>query len=161
MYSALLKQLDDLRLRTARFCRVALHLHSPDSKDWAILRGDLDKNKRERFFETEGATLYLKELYPHFDLVAVTDHMKCGYACRLSEASNGSNGCIVLPGMEINFKPDAALSCIRIHLIVFCQVIPVRKILLSYYRHQFHVMNGEQGKKTSTSRSRINRPGKR
>ncbi len=118
MYTELLKLLDDLKKRTARFRRVSLHLHSPDSKDWATLGGDITRNSREAFFADGGAASFLKELQPHLDLVAVTDHMKCGYACKLSEATSAKDDCIVLPGMEINFKPDAALGAIRIHLVV-------------------------------------------
>jgi len=118
MYTALLKTLEDLRQRTARFRRVSLHLHSPDSKDWASLGGDATKNNRQVFLADDGAARFLKELQPNWDLVAVTDHMKCGYACRLSEATSSKDDCIVLPGMELNFKPDAALGCIRIHLLV-------------------------------------------
>ena len=118
MYTSLLKTLEGLRQRTACFRRVSLHLHSPDSKDWATFGCDKAKNSREAFFAVDGKSLFLNELRPHFDLVAITDHMKCGYACSLSEDTFGKDACIVLPGMEINFKPDAALGGIRIHLIV-------------------------------------------
>jgi energy-coupling factor transporter ATP-binding protein EcfA2/DNA-directed RNA polymerase subunit F len=117
MYEALLTELEALRRRTARFRRVTLHLHSPDSKDWAR-GGDKEANSRDKFFEEGGASLFLSELRPHFDLVGVTDHMKCGYGCKLSQAAASDNECIVLPGMEVNFRPDAALGSIRIHLIV-------------------------------------------
>ncbi len=117
MYEELLNELDGLRLRTARFRRVTLHLHSPDSKDWAR-NGDKERNRKDKFFADGGTSLFLDELRPYFDMVGVTDHMKCGYACKLSEATTGADDCVVLPGMEVNFKPDAALGSIRIHLVV-------------------------------------------
>jgi ABC-type cobalamin/Fe3+-siderophores transport system ATPase subunit len=118
MYTGLLTQLEALRQRTARFRRVTLHLHSPDSHDWAKCVGDKAKNDRVKFIDSSGAELFLKELQPHFDLVSITDHMKCGYACQLSSTSSKYRDCVVLPGMEVNFRPDAALGIIRIHLIV-------------------------------------------
>lgn len=118
MYTALLERLDGLRLRTARFRKVALHLHSPDSHDWAQESGDPARNRRETYLCEKGESAFLGEINASYDLVAVTDHMKCGYACRLSDASHGSKDCVVLPGMEVNFKPDAALGCVRIHLVV-------------------------------------------
>lgn len=117
MYEKLLSDLDTLRQQTARFRRVTLHLHSPDSKDWAR-NGDKELNCKDKFFTDNGVVLFLNELRPHFDMVGVTDHMKCGYACKLSRATAGADDCIVLPGMEVNFKPDAALGAIRIHLVV-------------------------------------------
>ena len=117
MHEKLLLELDNLRLQTARFRRVTLHLHSPDSKDWAR-GGDKDANSRAKFLADGGESLFLNELRPHFDLVGVTDHMKCGYACKLTQATASDDDCIVLPGMEVNFRPDAALGSVRIHLIV-------------------------------------------
>ena len=117
MYEKLLSELDALRQQTARFRRVTLHLHSPDSKDWAR-SGDKELNRKDKFLADGGGPLFLDELRPHFDIVGVTDHMKCGYACDLSQATTGADDCIVLPGMEVNFKPDAALGSLRIHLVV-------------------------------------------
>lgn len=118
MYSDLLDRLNELRKRTARFRRVTLHLHSPDSHDWPNENGDATKNERGQFLDENGEALFINELKPQFDLVAVTDHMKCGYGCRLSEVTSPNDDCVVLPGMEVNFKPDAALGCLRIHLVV-------------------------------------------
>lgn len=117
MYEELLGKLDELRQQTARFRGVSLHLHSPDSKDWART-GDRERNRKDKFLAAGGESLFLDELRSHFDLVAITDHMKCGYSCKLSQATAGADDCIVLPGMEINFKPDAALGSTRIHLVV-------------------------------------------
>lgn len=79
MYSELIKKLDQLRLRTARFRRVALHLHSPESKDWATRGGDKDRNDKGKLLADGAEGVFMGELIPHFDLIAITDHMKCGY----------------------------------------------------------------------------------
>ena len=123
MHEKLLSELDALRQQTARFRRVSLHLHSPVSRDWAR-SGDKERNRKDKFLAAGGASLFLDELRPYFDMVAVTDHMKCGYACEVSQATVGADACIVLPGMEVNFKPDAALGSIRIHLVV---ILPQRR----------------------------------
>lgn len=63
-------------------------------------------------------TEFVQHLEEHFDLVAVTDHMKCEYAGHVSNATARSDGLIVLPGMEVNFRGEAALSLLRLHLLV-------------------------------------------
>ena len=118
MYSNLIKQLENLRRRTARFRKVTLHLHSPDSWDWAKGSVDKSKNAREQFLTKEGEKLFLKYIQEHFDMVGITDHMKCGYSCRLSSITKSEDECVILPGMEVNFKPDGALGVLRIHLTI-------------------------------------------
>lgn len=118
MYTELLRQLESLRLRTARFRRVALHLHSPDSYDWARGVCDPVRNVRSRFDGDAGAGLFMDELRPHLDLVSVTDHMRCGFATRLSTAAGVSDEFMVLPGMEVNFRLSPPLGFARIHLLV-------------------------------------------
>ena len=117
MYTALLQELDELRARTARFWRVALHVHSVNSHDWARNAPDPARNARNRFDGENGPTEFLVELSSHLDMAAITDHMRCEFACRLSEESNGKDDCVVLPGMEVNLIPEAALGVARIHLV--------------------------------------------
>ncbi len=116
-YQELLVILDELRKRTARFRRVALHVHSPDSHDWNR-SGDKELNGRECFLASNGETEFINALNKHFDLVVITDHMKCSYACRVSNASRNEKHFLVLPGMEVNLQPEAAISCSRLHLLV-------------------------------------------
>lgn len=118
-YDELLQRLYSLQQRTARFRRVVLHLHSPGSHDWGRGAGDAARNAPARFEGDDGERAFLAELKSHFDLVAVTDHMKCGLGSKLSRiAGESSDDFLVLPGMEVNFRPEAALGCSRIHLLV-------------------------------------------
>lgn len=116
-YDALLSILDVLRKRTSRFRRVAMHLHSPDSYDWNKT-GDRTRNDRNKLLAPGGEAAFITELKAHFDLVAITDHMKCSYASRVSKGTLGEDAFRVLPGMEVNVQPEAALSIVRLHLLV-------------------------------------------
>jgi ABC-type nitrate/sulfonate/bicarbonate transport system ATPase subunit len=115
-YSDLMRTLDDLRKRTSRFRRVALHLHSPDSHDWNKT-GDKAINDRTKLLAPGGEMDFIAALKPHFDLVVITDHMKCSYASRVSKATLVDDGFRVLPGMEVNFRPEAAMTTMRLHLL--------------------------------------------
>ncbi len=117
LYDELFKALNELRKRTARFHRVALHVHSPESYDWNRT-GDKIINARDKWTSENGETALIRELKKYFDLVAITDHMKCSYACSLSDACRQDEDFLILPGMEVNFQPEAAISSSRIHLLV-------------------------------------------
>ena len=84
MYRDLFAQIASLQERTARFRRVVLHLHSPDSHDWGRDKCDRAKNDRVTLMSSGGTGAFIGALRPCLDLVAVTDHMKCTYACNLS-----------------------------------------------------------------------------
>lgn len=80
MYNQLVNDLSELRKRTARFRRVALHLHSIDSHDWAKTKGaDRDLNSRDKFTGEQGRQAFADNLKEHLDLCSITDHMKCSY----------------------------------------------------------------------------------
>ena len=115
-YEDLLEALDELRKRTARFHRVALHLHSPESHDWNRT-GDKTLNDRKKFLASDGEIEFIKALKDNLDLIVVTDHMKCSYASRVSIASQSEKDFLILPGMEVNFQPEAAISCSRLHIL--------------------------------------------
>jgi ABC-type cobalamin/Fe3+-siderophores transport system ATPase subunit len=112
MFTPLLGELDGLRMQTARFRRVAVHMHSPDSHDWGT-GGDATRNARSRFDGDEGLAEFRTELEPHLDVVCITDHMKCGFATRLSRHSSQP---VVLPGMEVNLRIEP-LSFPRVHML--------------------------------------------
>jgi hypothetical protein len=103
-YDQFFKKLDELRKCTARFRRVALHLHSPDSHDWADQPCDKILNDRDMYLAENGEAKFIDVLKPHIDLTAITDHMKCGYASRVSRLSQKHGDFLVLPGMEFNRK---------------------------------------------------------
>lgn len=116
-YQDLFTTLDELRKRTARFRRVALHLHSPDSHDWNRT-GDKTLDYRNRLLAAGGEAEFISALNKHLDLVVITDHMKCSYASRVSNASRREKDFLVLPGMEVNFQSEAAIGCSRLHILV-------------------------------------------
>jgi DNA repair ATPase RecN len=95
---------------------VALHLHSPDSHDWNKA-GDKTLNDRSRLLTLGGEEEFIAALKKCFDLVVITDHMKCSYASRVSKATLSSDAFRVLPGMEVNFRPEAAMTTMRLHLL--------------------------------------------
>src|SRR5258708_33751339 len=91
---ALSSQLTQLRLRTARFRPVALHLHSPDSHDWPKRASNAERNHPSRFLCEDGASAFADELRPHVHLAAITDHMKCGFASRVSRHVGNDEKCL-------------------------------------------------------------------
>ena len=119
MYEELVRELNSLRKRTARFRRIALHLHSIDSHDWGKSQmADTSRNAKTQFEGESGRDLFIEKLKPHLDFLSVTDHMKCGYAVGLSHASiRDPDEFVVLPGMEVNFRLEAALGFARVHLL--------------------------------------------
>ena len=132
MYKDLIDELNVLRKRTARFRRVALHLHTIDSHDWAKAKGaDKELNSRDKYKGEEGRKIFAGKLKEQLDLCAITDHMKCGYATSLSNQIGDNDEFVVLPGMEVNFRPEAALGNLRIHLLV---ILPVGSIVEDFAR---------------------------
>jgi len=129
-YKDLFATLDELRKRTARFHRVAIHTHSPESHDWNRT-GDKTLNDREKFLAPGGEAEFINALKKYFDLVVVTDHMKCSYASRVCNTSRGQKDFLVLPGMEVTFQPEAAISCLRLHMLV---ILPERSTAESFSR---------------------------
>jgi energy-coupling factor transporter ATP-binding protein EcfA2 len=117
-YAELFHELARRRSCTAIFRRVALHLHSPDSWDWPRRDADSQKNAKTRFDGTAGAAAFAVELRRHLDLAAITDHMRCAFATQVSSQATAENDFAVLPGMEVNFRPEAAPASVRIHLLV-------------------------------------------
>lgn len=117
MYKSLLTDFDSLRKKTARFRRVALHVHSPDSWDWANKAPDATRNQHSRFKGEKGLKEFSSELRSHLDVVGITDHMKCSFATRLSSSVSTPDEFCVLPGMEVNLELASPLNFARIHLL--------------------------------------------
>jgi len=119
MFTEFVASLEPLRQRTARFRRVALHLHSPDSHhDWGSGASDKATNDPSRFAGDTGLDVFLGELRKSYDCVGVTDHMKCNFGTQLSSRTVGDHDFVVLPGMEVNFRLEPPLTFARIHLLV-------------------------------------------
>jgi len=139
MFTDLLKQLDERRKRTARFRRVALHLHSVDSHDWGTGKSDSAKNAKSRFQGPQGVAAFADELKSHLDLVAVTDHMRCGFATDLSQHVGTGGPFVVLPGIEVNFRGEAALGVTRIHLLCIYPEGTSAEICGRMFANQSHI----------------------
>lgn len=112
----LLAALSEKNKRIARFRRVGLHIHSPESHDWGT-HGDQDLNDRSAYQDVGGRKQFIDQLKDRFDLVAITDHMKCTYATTISKEGLDEEDFMVMPGMEVNLCPEAALGNLRLHLL--------------------------------------------
>jgi energy-coupling factor transporter ATP-binding protein EcfA2 len=109
-------ELDAQLAKTARFRRAAFHVHSIDSYDWGK-DGDSSTNDRSKF-EGEGQDAFLQQLIDAgLELVVITDHMRCAYACELAKRAEGRAGITVFPGMEVSCKADPGHGS-RIHFLV-------------------------------------------
>ncbi len=120
-YAEDLSEIKLARNRMSRFFKVALHCHSPLSKDWGS-RGSADQsiNNKDNFLPEgkEADFLQLTLERCKCDIIVVTDHMKCSYAERLVKHAGTSRQVVVLPGMEVNFHTSPALANVRLHIIV-------------------------------------------
>lgn len=130
-YNSLIDEIEKIRSDVAIFRKVILHSHSPDSPDYG--KSIISKGSKGKYINTEegyNKTLLGSKLH----MVAVTDHMKCGLACRLSESAV-SGGVCILPGMEINFRLPTPLDTSKLHLLVIfpekcsheqiCKILPL------------------------------------
>lgn len=84
-FQELLNSFEQLTEHSARFRRVVLHTHSPDSHDFGR-GGDPSVNDRQMLLDGGNEMVFIDQLQGSYDLVAITDHMKVGYACRLARA---------------------------------------------------------------------------
>jgi energy-coupling factor transporter ATP-binding protein EcfA2 len=119
-YRELERDMEAQLARTARFRRMAFHVHSPDSHDWGK-EADRERNARARFQGERGLDAFLDELAEHLDIVCVTDHMKSELACELSKRAEGRDDLdlVVFPGMEVSCRvPPGHTDAIHV-LVVF------------------------------------------
>ena len=89
-YASDMASLDSERCRTARFFHVALHCHSPASHDWPRAGCDPALNDKQTYLAEDGECAFIEKAQQqgHLDVLAITDHMKCGYAARLVGAGS-------------------------------------------------------------------------
>ena len=114
------RELEAQLANTARFRRMAFHVHSPDSHDWGR-DGDHETNDRARFQGRAGMDTYLDALAAHLDIVCITDHMKSGLACELSRRAQARADLdlVVFPGVEVSCRvPPGHADAIHV-LVVF------------------------------------------
>ena len=111
IYPDLLNKINELRKGIATFHKVVVHAHSPGGSGWRAGNiesfSDTGKWKKEEIAFIEG----LKN--GALDLLALTDHMKCGFACELSNADELNGKIVILPGMEVNFRPAPPFNHFR------------------------------------------------
>ncbi len=113
-YSELLLTINKLKSKVSIFRRVVLHSHSLGSSDYGTIH---PKAKQQESRRPDNEAEYLEALSKsNVELLAITDHMKCNFACSMSEASTKTDICI-LPGMELNIRPPAPLNNYRIHAL--------------------------------------------
>ncbi len=116
-HSGLIDTFEQQLSRTARFVASAFHVHTIDSYDWGN-GANPGANDRAHFQGEEGQERFLDELVrAGLELVCITDHMRCDYACELAQRAAQREDIAVLPGMEVNctIPPGHAE---RIHLLV-------------------------------------------
>lgn len=116
-YQSIFNQIEQLSENSARFRKVALHIHSPQSHDFG--RGECDKklNDKEQYLRENGEREYLKHFIGKFDIVAITDHMRIGFACRLASLARPNADICVLPGIELNLRLAPPLHEMRLHVL--------------------------------------------
>lgn len=126
-YPDLLDKINELRKGIATFHKVVIHAHSPGGPDWHAGNvesfSDTGKWKKEEVAFIEG----LKK--GSLELLGLTDHMKCGFACELSNADEFNGNIVILPGMEVNFRPAPPFNHFRLHLLViYPEKYPLEKV---------------------------------
>ncbi len=120
-YNDDLNQIETTRTKMARFFKVALHCHSPLSKDWGNRTyADSTINDKSKFLCENGENKFVEEVQKKgpWDLFAITDHMKCEYAEKLINYAERAKNILVLPGMEVNIITSPALGSTRLHILV-------------------------------------------
>jgi ABC-type cobalamin/Fe3+-siderophores transport system ATPase subunit len=105
-YRTLSETITEQRERIAFFEPMLFHAHSIDSRDWAQrANATAARNDTTRLETDAGVQEFLGELARQYSVVAITDHMRCGYATRLAGVAMSRGDITVLPGMEINCLP--------------------------------------------------------
>jgi len=116
-YELLNDEINEQLDRTARFVPAAFHVHSIESYDWGK-DANTQANLPAQFEGSDGQEAFLDRLIAAgLELVVITDHMKCAYACELARRAQDRNDIAVFPGMEISCRTDPGHDG-RIHLLV-------------------------------------------
>jgi ABC-type lipoprotein export system ATPase subunit len=151
-YEELSDLFDEELKRSAFFVPVAFHVHSPGSFDWG--RGpaaDRAANDPTRLLRDDaGVTEFLDRLAKQFRIVCITDHLKSGFACALSEAAEKRDDITVFPGVEANVVGGGQLGSSRIHLLAIfppgTKVAAIDRIYASHTDGPFPTEDERSGK---------------
>jgi len=126
-YQDILNKINDLRKRIATFHKVVIHAHSPGGSGWKS--GNIDSFSETAKWKKEEVAFIEGLKKGDIDLLALTDHMKCSFACELSGADEFSGKITILPGMEVNFRPAPPFNHFRLHLLViYPEKYPLEKV---------------------------------
>jgi len=126
-YCSLMDKINELRKEIATFRKVVLHTHSPDSHDWCT--GNIDAFSGTKTWKKEEVAFIEGLKNGNLDLVNLTDHMKCSFACKLSSANEFGDKLVILPGMEVNLRPAPPFDHFRLHLlVVYPEKYPLEKV---------------------------------
>lgn len=126
-YHNFINRINTAQKGMASFRRVVLHCHSPNSHDY---RRTIACNPEMLIQEEKEYQAALK--ISDLDMVAITDHMKFDFACRLAGICHESP--CVLPGVEMNLRPSPPWNTFKIHVVAIfpeqysheeiCKILP-------------------------------------
>jgi len=118
-FTELSERIEELTTASARFRRVVLHAHSPDSYDFGQKECDSYLNEKNQYLTKNGEEGFIRHFAENIDLIAITDHMKFGYACRLSSWVKKQNlSPCVLPGIELSVRLAPPLNQMKFHMLL-------------------------------------------
>lgn len=113
-FSDFIESLYELRKEIATFRKVVLHAHSPHSFDWKS--SDLGSKDAIQGWTKEELAFIEKIEKCDLDMLAITDHMKCKFACRFSTKKINTE-LIILPGLELSIRPSPPWNKFRLHML--------------------------------------------
>jgi DNA repair ATPase RecN len=111
--------IESVTKNTARFRKVVLHTHSPQSHDFPRVNSDHGLNDKNQYLSDGciGEDKFIQHLIGRYDIVGITDHMHIGYGCRLAENARKRNDICILPGIELALRLAPPLHEMKIHAI--------------------------------------------
>jgi len=113
-FSDFIESLYELRKEIATFRKVVLHAHSPHSFDWKS--SGLNSKDAIQGWTKEELAFIEKIEKCDLDMLAITDHMKCKFACRFSTKKKNTE-LIILPGLELSIRPSPPWNKFRLHML--------------------------------------------
>lgn len=121
-FENLLKKVDTVSIGIARFYRVDLHVHSPESLDWPrkfdaknkIPSEDIAIKKKTEDEQYKYFKKAISEKSDIVDALVITDHHKSKFADNLSRETSKL---LLLPGIEINVKANPEFTDESVHLL--------------------------------------------
>jgi len=121
-FDSFLKKVSSASVGIARFYRVDLHVHSPESSDWPrkfdsknkVPVEDISAKKKNEDEKYKYFKKKIQEKSEILNALAVTDHHKSKFAEKLSKETSKM---LILPGIEINVKANPEFTDESVHLL--------------------------------------------